>query len=232
MAQEQQPDEQPCCSCTGPAGQQPRHSRLATWVVATACRAAHGRLLPHKRRLFEPLSRERGVHTVVEVGLGSAPNLELYASQVDHIIGVDNNAASQEYARAAAAEAGLPPDRLRLVAGFAEALPLADASADAVVATHLLCSVSNQERVLAEVKRVLRPGGRYVFVEHVAAAPGTLMYVAQRWAAPLVRWAADCDVSRQTLDSIRMAGFSAVDAQEFWIPAGLWGPHIAGTAVR
>ena len=63
--------------------------------------------------------------------------MRYYASQVESVIGVDLNTATQPYARAAAEAAGLPPARLRLVAGRAEALPLGDASVDAVVGTHV-----------------------------------------------------------------------------------------------
>ena len=93
---------------------------------------AEWRFLERKLRLFEPL---RG--TVVEVGMGAAPNLKLYAQHVDQIIGVDCNVAMHGYARRAA-EAAHAGHKLRLLTGRAEALPLEDASADAVVMTHVI----------------------------------------------------------------------------------------------
>lgn len=72
----------------------------------------------------------------MEVGIGTAPNLELYAARVNRVIGIDPNRAMARYARAAAAAAGCA-DKLELIAGRAEALPLEDGSADAVIMTHV-----------------------------------------------------------------------------------------------
>lgn len=124
------------CGCSFSA-QPTRNSPFLAWVVDRACAAVHKSLLPRKQRLFARLRRELGVSRVAEVGLGSAPNLQLYGAEVDSIVGVDINAASQPYARKAAQAAGLPDGRLRLVLGRAEALPLPDESVDAVVATHV-----------------------------------------------------------------------------------------------
>ncbi|PSC75365.1 methyltransferase 7A isoform X2 [Micractinium conductrix] len=90
----------------------------------------------------------------------------------------------QPYARAAAEAAGVG-DKLRLVVGRAEALPLEDGSADAVVITHVLCSVGNQAAALREALRVLRPGGFLVFLEHVAAPPGDRLRAWQQRLQPV-----------------------------------------------
>src|SRR5258708_4280110 len=74
-----------------------------------------------------------------------------------------------------------------VVRGVAEHLPFADQSMDAVVATVVLCSVADQRQVLAEIRRVLRPGGEYFFFEHVAGAPKTWSRRAQEASAPISR---------------------------------------------
>ncbi|EFN57504.1 hypothetical protein CHLNCDRAFT_21078, partial [Chlorella variabilis] len=127
---------------------------------------------------------------------------------------LDRNPAALGYAQQAAAATGLPPDRLQVVAGSAEALPLGDGSVDVVIAVHVLCCVGSPDRAVAEVRRVLRPGGRYLFIEHVAAQPGTRLASVQGWVAPVVRLVADgCNIDRDSLQTIRAAGFSAVQVR-------------------
>jgi ubiquinone/menaquinone biosynthesis C-methylase UbiE len=89
---------------------------------------------------------------------------------------VEPNEYMDAYAKEKAAALGL---QLKVVRGRGEALPLDDASVDAVVATLVLCTVENPAAVLAEVARVLRPGGRFVFVEHVAASNDGLLLAQQ-----------------------------------------------------
>lgn len=135
---------------------------------------------------------------VVELGLGAAPNLAFLPPGC-RVTGVDPNERTQPYARAAAARAGVTS--LDLVVGTAERLPLADASADAVVATLVFCSVADPAAALAEACRVLRPGGRFVFVEHVAAGwrKAPLLAAAQVALDPLQRAAAGgCHLRRDT----------------------------------
>jgi ubiquinone/menaquinone biosynthesis C-methylase UbiE len=120
-----------------------------------------------------------------------------------------------------------------LCEGSAERLPLEAASADAVIGTLVLCSVADVAAALREIRRVLKPGGRFVFIEHVVAPAGTWRWRLQRWVRPLWRVIADgCHPDRDTLSAIRAAGFARVEAEQFLAPAGLVAPHIAGIAVQ
>jgi ubiquinone/menaquinone biosynthesis C-methylase UbiE len=115
----------------------------------------------------------------------------------------------------------------------AERIPLPDASVDAVAATLVLCSVADQGRVLAEVRRVLRPGGRFVFFEHVAAPAGTWSRRLQRcWAVLSRRLDAGCDPGRDTWRSIEAAGFREVRARWYARRScfGIYSPFLAGVA--
>lgn len=95
--------------------------------------------------------------------------------------------------------AGRHEHRAPPIAAAAEEIPLPDASVNAVLATTVLCSVRAPEQVLAEVARVLVPGGRMVLAEHVIAAPGTFTRSAQHLARPLTRLLDHgCDPTRDT----------------------------------
>jgi ubiquinone/menaquinone biosynthesis C-methylase UbiE len=115
----------------------------------------------------------------------------------------------------------------------AEQLDLADACADAVVSTLVLCSVLDVAAALAEIRRVLRPGGRFIFLEHVAAPPGSLLRALQRAARPFSRWTGgNCYPDRETGTAIEAAGFGMLDLESFRLSRFVYGPTIMGTAVR
>lgn len=223
---------EPCCS-----GQAATLSdRLFAWFMSQWGPKAMWRLKSRKEALFKRLHRDQGIKTVVEVGMGTAPNLEFYGPFVDQIIGIDPNTAMHPYARRAAEAAGVA-GKLRLLTGRAEALPLDSGAADAVVMTHVLCTVADPAAALAEALRVLRPGGLLVFLEHVAADPGDRLARWQRWLDPAVRVVGHgCSATRHTLETVQAAGFSAVHAERFrldmWLPAAVVAPHVAGTAVK
>ncbi|WP_269430946.1 class I SAM-dependent methyltransferase [Microbacterium mangrovi] len=123
----------------------------------------------------------------------------------------------------------------QLLAARAEDIPLPDASVDAVIAGTVLCSVRDPARALAQIRRVLRPGGRLVFFEHVVAPAGTWTRVLQRTYAPLSRIIdAGCDPARDTETAIRDAGFQTVDVRSELAPGilGTVDPLIQGIAVR
>lgn len=162
--------------------------------------------------------------TVLEIGPGAGANFD-YLSDDVRWIGVEPNRYLHERLRLA--------DRGPVLVGGAEGIPLADASMDAVLGTIVLCSVTDQRQVLAEIVRVLRPGGRYVFLEHVAAPPGTWSRFAQRAVAPASRWFdGGCDPARDTGLAIAAAGFEHVEAEEFQLrgPLGVTIPHLSGWA--
>jgi ubiquinone/menaquinone biosynthesis C-methylase UbiE len=100
---------------------------------------------------------------VLEIGVGSGLNLPFYASSVTQLIGLDPSSKLLSMARDAAGVAKLP---VRLLEGSAEEIPLEASSVDTVVTAWTLCSVPDVVRALAEVRRVLTPSGRLLFVEH------------------------------------------------------------------
>ncbi len=169
--------------------------------------------------------------TVVEIGPGAGVNLPYYGADV-HWIGVEPNVHFHERLRRAAVRHGVEAE---VRGGVAEGLPVADASADAVVSTLVLCSVDDLGAALAEVRRVLKPGGRFVFIEHVAAPDGSLLRRVQRIVKPAWGAVADgCRPDRETGQLIERAGFADVQIERFdaAMPLPVVRPHIAGTARR
>eukprot|EP00931_Biecheleriopsis_adriatica_P088738 TRINITY_DN62989_c0_g1_i1.p1 TRINITY_DN62989_c0_g1~~TRINITY_DN62989_c0_g1_i1.p1 ORF type:complete len:309 (-),score=49.48 TRINITY_DN62989_c0_g1_i1:65-991(-) len=194
-----------------------------------------------KRALFSRLlaclpSRDA---VVVEVGIGSFPNSLYFSSRsaptgID-FIGVDPNDFMEEYARKSAERAGLLEEKrghsLRVVHGVAEALPLDSAVADAVISTLTLCSVQDPERAVMEMRRVLKPGGRLLFMEHVLSETNPIFAAAQRAATPDQIQREGCHFDRQTLQTIKGGQFQDVDGEYFELQnCGFLNPTVAGIA--
>ncbi len=139
---------------------------------------------------------------VLEIGFGRGANLALYPAVPFSLQGLD---PSDPHGLAPV------PDTARLdfrglVRGVAEALPFPDNSFDAVVGTLVLCTVSDSALSLREVSRVLRPGGGFLFFEHVLGAPGSLLRLQHRLLSPLQERVADgCHLNRATDELLRAA---------------------------
>lgn len=169
--------------------------------------------------------------TVLEIGPGAGGSLRHYAPDV-RWIGVEPNARHRALVRS---EAGRLGRRADVRSGRAERLDVADGSVDAVVATFVLCSVADQAAALRELFRVLRPGGRYVFAEHVAAPRGTRVRHVQRVANVVAALTGDrCRADRDTLPAIERAGFDVIELRRTTRAGPLRTaiPHIAGAALR
>ncbi|MEM6326514.1 MAG: methyltransferase domain-containing protein [Bacteroidota bacterium] len=184
------------------------------------------------RRLYGARKRDllgRLTGTVVEIGAGAGPNAR-YLAPGTRWIAVEPNVHFHRHLRRAAEARGL---ELEIIGTVAERLPLEDASTEAVLCTLVLCSVDDVAGTLAEIRRVLKPGGQFVFIEHVAAEAGSGLRRLQRWMrGPWGLVADGCCPDRETLAAIQAAGFASVEAEQFRLRAGLVAPHIAGIAVR
>ncbi len=199
-------------------------ARLAARMHAGGWEPPHYERL--KPKLLNPLEGQ-----VIEIGPGSGVNLTYYRDSICWT-GIEPNVFLHERIRSRAAGIGFAT---RLSTATAERLDLPDGSVDAVVGTLVLCSVDDPARALAELLRVLKPGGRYVFIEHVAAPLDTRTRRRQEaWTPILRRLPGGCSPNRETGRMIKRTGFGAVAEESFELPLsfGIALPHIAGTAIK
>ena len=177
------------------------------------------------RRRARLLSQCRG--RVVEIGAGTGLNFRHYPRAVSGVDAVEPDRHMLRRARKAAATAGVP---VRLHTATAEDLPFPDSSADAVVATLVLCSVEDPVDALAEIRRVLRPGGRLLFLEHVRANSPSAARWQDRWERPWGWFSAGCHPNRDSVTSIERAGFAIEDIVRFAEGPPPVRPHVMGVA--
>jgi ubiquinone/menaquinone biosynthesis C-methylase UbiE len=142
---------------------------------------------------------------VVEVGAGNGANFPHYPASVSEVVAVEPEPYLREKARDAAARAPVP---ITVLDGIADALPLEDASCDAAVACLVLCSVPDQASALAELRRVLKPGGELRFYEHVGESAGRMAQIQR--AVDGTFWPhafGGCHTARDTVAAVAAAGF-------------------------
>ncbi|QDV35698.1 class I SAM-dependent methyltransferase [Tautonia plasticadhaerens] len=163
---------------------------------------------------------------VLEVGFGTGLNLEHYPEHIRRITAVDPNAGMTKLARRRIDEGGIEVDR-RVLGG--EALPFEDKTFDCVVSTWTLCSIAEVGRALAEVCRVLRPGGRFLFLEHgLGDDPGVRRW--QRRLTPMQRRLADgCRLDLDVEAVVRGQPFGHVEVGRFLLERT---PRLLGSMYR
>lgn len=161
--------------------------------------------------------------TVLELGLGSGLNLAFYEPQrVRKVLGVDPGVALTDRAQARIAEAPVPVELLSI---SGEALPQANQSVDTVLTTFTLCTIANVYAALREARRVLKPGGKWVFLEH-GLAPEPAIARWQRRLNPL--WSAlagGCQLSRDPRALLHDAGWRIEEA-DHTVGYGMPGPRV------
>jgi ubiquinone/menaquinone biosynthesis C-methylase UbiE len=167
---------------------------------------------------------------VLEIGPGAGTNLAYFSPDI-HWIGVEPNLFTHPYIRQEAERHELKD--IDLYGPQAEQLPVEDGTLDAVVSTYVLCSVTDIDTTLKDIQRVLKPGGKFVFMEHVAATDGTCTRTAQDGITPIWKTVFDhCHPNRETWINLEKAGFATVDYQTFRLSIPVVSPHIVGVATR
>jgi len=177
------------------------------WIVPRLLDLAmRSRVLDHYRE--RTIETARGL--ALEIGVGSGLNLPLYGPAVTRVVGLD---PSTELLRLASRRAGDVVIPVSLLRASAEHLPLADALFDTIVMTWTLCSIPNPIAALMEMRRVLRPGGRLIFVEHGLSPEIRTARWQHRLTPYWRRISGGCHLDRKMDELIRSAGFE-IDAVE------------------
>ena len=189
----------------------------ADWVVPRLCHLSmrSKRLEPFRQRVVGAAEGR-----VLEIGIGSGLNLPFYGPAVQSVIGLDPSPALIGMAERVAKGSPIPAELLQ---GSAEQIPLDRSSVDTVVMTWVGCSIPDGDAALSEVRRVLRPGGRLLFIEH-GRAPDAGVARWQDRLTPAWLWlTGGCHLNRRIDDSLRTAGYriDRIDAGYF-----LPGPRI------
>ena len=179
----------------------------------------------HRRRMLV------GLHgSVIEIGAGAGSSFPLYPPAVTHVLALEPDDYLRGVAQEQAAAASVP---VTVVAAAGEHIPAETGSADAVVASLVLCSVEDQAAVLAEIRRVLRPGGTLAYYEHVRSAHPVLAKAEDVLTPVWGRFMGGCHLNRDTLAAITAAGFNVQDNERFGFAVQRLNPslaHILGTA--
>lgn len=170
---------------------------------------------------------------VVEVGAGTGLNFAHYPTTVTEAVAMEPEPYLRDHAQAAARAARTP---VTVLDGTADALPLPDESVAAGVVSLVLCSVPDQATALAELRRVIRPGGELRFLEHVADTDARWARRQRRIDPLWTIFSGGCHITRDTERAITAAGFEIESCERFLFPTCTLGrlaaPHILGRARR
>lgn len=199
-----------------------------------------GRFAPIRREVIshlnelvshDPVLKKEGFVRVLEVGAGCGANFDFIERKVKYW-NVDPNVQYETKFTEAARKNPLV-ELERCVRGYGEDMAVvADGSIDAVIITHLLCSVRDAAKVLSECRRVLAKGGRLLFMEHVAQPSGTWVNTIQHLIDPA--WellACGCHLNRSSGDLLKKAGFDRLELKETYLPIpAIISRHVYGFA--
>lgn len=176
-------------------------SRFNAWFFSAFDRYINHVTRPHKRCAFADMT----AGTILELGAGTGANTA-YLPRGAQLLALEPNLAMHERLHARCRRADVS---VTVIPGRAEQIPLPDDSVDEVICSLVLCTVSDPEQVLAEVRRVLRAGGRFRFVEHVASPRRGARQLVQRLIRRPWAWVFEgCRLDRHTPEILTRAGFT------------------------
>lgn len=190
--------------------------RVLPHIIDKAC--SMGQVMKLRSQIV-PRARGR----VLEVGMGSGINLEFYdQSQVEMVYGLE---PSEGMRRKALPNLNRSPITVEWLDLPGEKIPLEDNSVDTVLLTFTLCTIPDWHAALLQMKRVLKPGGDLLFLEHGEAPHETVRKWQHRITPGWKMFAGGCHLNRQIADLIRYAGFEIQELENLYMPNA---PKIAG----
>ena len=181
---------------------------VVPWLTHLSMQQAQ--LVPYRKRVVSGATGQ-----VLEIGIGSGLNLPFYSQSVKQIIGIDPSPKLLEMAQGAATQSS---PSVGLMEGTAEAIPLGNGSIDTVVTTWTMCSIPNLDQALEEIHRVLRPGGRLLFVEHGLSPEPRVRWWQDRLTPAWTHLSGGCHLNRAIEDVIKRAGFSIEQVHKGYLP--------------
>ncbi len=188
----------------------PIRGRFNAWFLAALDGYMHWKYAGIKSGLFK-----QAPSVVVELGPGPGANLR-YLPRGTRLIAIEPNRHMHPILQERARQRGIELD-LRGLAG--EQMDLPSESVDFVFGSLVLCTVDNPKQVIAEVLRVLKPGGYFACVEHVEAPAGSAIRRLQHFVRRPWKWAFEgCDLCRDTGATLRSSGFSSVEVKPLILP--------------
>lgn len=151
---------------------------------------------------------------ILEIGFGTGINLKFYPENVKHIIGIDANEGMLKQAEQKISRSKI---KIEIIHQSSESLPFEDESIDAVLSTYTLCSIKNVNSALKEIYRVLKPGGKYYFLEH-GLADKPLTQKLQQLLNPIQNiWADGCNLNRNISELISDSGFKISELKNYYM---------------
>jgi ubiquinone/menaquinone biosynthesis C-methylase UbiE len=182
----------------------------------------------HRRRVITGLRGE-----VVEIGFGSGLNVPVYPAEVETVYAVDPSTVGRKLATKRVAASRVP---IRFIGPDGQDLPLDDESVDAALSTFTLCTIPDVTRALQELRRVLRPGGQFHFLEHGLCPEPATARRQHRLNGLQQRLAAGCNLDRPIDRLVRDAGFQILELRNDWFrgppPSKPWGYLYEGAAIK
>lgn len=172
--------------------------------------------------------------TILEIGAGTGTNLKYYSSNTKIIL-LEPNSKMYKHIKDNSNKLGI---KFNIIKSKAEKIPLKDESVDVVVSTLVLCSVEDVDKVLSEIYRVLKKGGKFIFLEHIADKEGGFRRRLQNFVihTPWIFFSDGCHPNRETGNNIKKSKFRKVKIEKFMIKgiglSYLVNPHIYGEAIK
>lgn len=170
------------------------------WMIS---KGMQNKAITKHRPRIPPLASKR----VLEIGMGSGLNIPYYTGAVEHLFGLEPSEKLIDEARGRAADAPFP---VEFIASPAEHIPLEAGSIDTIVSTWTMCSIPGIEEALSEMRRVLKPDGKLLFIEH-GRAPDENVAKWQDRLTPLFKAMAGCRPNRAMDKILIEAGFAVPD---------------------